>query len=86
MYLLFNEEESFSGKRPHGNSDWFHEFSLTFLKHKLIRGSMNLIHGNDGITVELVEADSGDTMRIIEKCLGWVFLKPIKADIKLHIP
>jgi hypothetical protein len=46
LSAVWGEEESFSGKRPFGNSGWKHEIYYTLVKEKIIEGSIDLEYGD----------------------------------------
>ena len=41
LSVLWEEEESFSGKRPFGNSGWKYEIYHTLAHHKVIEGTID---------------------------------------------
>ena len=41
LVKLLDEEESFSGKRPFGNSGWLYEIAVPLVKRGLVKGTVN---------------------------------------------
>lgn len=55
LLKLWEEGESFSGKRPFGNSDWEGVFEVVLIRHGCVEGNITLI---DGDTEEVTDIDS----------------------------
>lgn len=56
VHTLWTEEESFSGKRPFGNSGWYSDLWKPFITHEVVTGSLD----EDGY-VEYIDDFAFDT-------------------------
>lgn len=65
---LWEEKESFSGKRPFGNSGWEYDLYKPLIKHGIVNG---LLDEDDYIE----EIDRNHADRVIKKCIIQCFLK-----------
>lgn len=63
LATLWREEQSFSGKRPFGNSGWQYDLYVPLVKAGLISGELD----EDGYPVE-VDYKAGD--RLIQAAIG----------------
>lgn len=61
LLAVWEQDESFSGKRPFGNSGWKYEIYATLVKHKVVAGKM------DGDLVD--EVAEGEADEIIIKAI-----------------
>ena len=61
LETLITEEESFSGKRPFGNSGWMYDFYITLIKEDKKLGSLD----EDGF---IKECDNKTCKEIIINC------------------
>ena len=60
---LFLKEESFSGKRPFGNSGWKHDLYHPLVKYNIVSGSLAEEDGIYGdVYVEEVDKDQADAL------------------------
>lgn len=66
LLKLWNDESSFSGKRPFGNSGWKLDLYKGLIESKVIKGSLD----DDGY-IQSVDADAGE--HVIMCCLTHLF-------------
>lgn len=64
--ILWADGESFSGKRPFGNSSWEYDILVPLIKHKIITGMLD----EDGY-IESVDYDRGK--QIIKNVIKEIF-------------
>jgi len=62
LYTLWDEEESFSGKRPFGNSGWTYTVYKVLIKNKAIEGELD----EDGYIDSM---DEKEARGVILKCI-----------------
>lgn len=72
---IWNEGESFSGKRPFGNSGWEHELQLCLAQHGYIKCKKELYKDDKEEFWEYDINDEGylEANEIISKCIVYVF-------------
>lgn len=68
LVALWEEGESFSGKRPLGNSGWEYELYEPLIKHKVIEGELDEF-GH----IESVNTTQGD--KVIKDTIEYIFNK-----------
>lgn len=66
LVTLMREGESFSGKRPFGNSSWEYDLYKPLIEAKLIAGELD--EDGDILDVDVTSADE-----MIIECIEWLF-------------
>jgi len=72
MIKLWEEGESFSGKRPFGNSGWEHDVYESLVMNEVCKGAIDRYDDDpDWFDVEIEDYDEAD--KIISKALGSLY-------------
>lgn len=59
LSTLWREGESFSGKRPLGNSDWMNDMATCLFKYELIEGELD----EDGYLIDVQDREVDDLIQ-----------------------
>lgn len=65
LSVVWEEEESFSGKRPFGNSGWKYEIYHTLAQHKVIEGTID----EDGYIEEVARSERDKADQLIAEAI-----------------
>jgi hypothetical protein len=69
LEVLWSEGESFSGKRPFGNSGWDWELYATLIHHGVVKGKLD----SDNCIEKLSEPQRKKANQIIFDCIDEIF-------------
>lgn len=71
LVTLWVEGESFSGKRPFGNSGWDYDLYKPLVAHGIVEGVLS-----DDEWQDIEEIDEDKAEEVIRKLIDHVFIKP----------
>lgn len=69
LQTMWTENESFSSKRPFGNSDWKYELYQPLVAAKLVEGTLDEYE-------DIVEFDQHEADRLIFNVIGSLYIAP----------
>jgi hypothetical protein len=70
LRMVWQDGESFDGKRPFGNSSWEYELYSPLVKHGAIKGTFDEEYG------DLDDFDESEANKAIFDAIDFLFLKP----------
>jgi len=66
---LWKKKESFSGKRPFGNTDWEYDLYVILIQHGIVEGTLD----EDGWIEEFEKKEQNKADKIISNCIDEIF-------------